>query len=101
MSTFSERLYNSRINSGLTQSEISALIPMTQSSYSRIENGFQEPNLKQLKRIAEVLNVSIDYLLNVETEFYNNQINFEIKEQIKLIYENYIAKEKSIINDEE
>ena len=74
---------------------------MTQSSYSRIENGFQEPNLSQLKRIAEVLNVSLDYLLDVETEYYNNQINADIKDQIKFIYEHYIAKEKIINDDEE
>lgn len=101
MSIFSERLYNSRTKLGLTQAEVAKLVPMTQSSYSRIENGFQEPNLSQLKRIAEVLNTSIDYLLDVNTEFYNNQINYDIKEQIKLIYENYISKEKSFEDEEE
>ena len=101
MSAFSEKLYNARIKQGLTQSDVAKLVPMTQSSYSRIENGFQEPNLSQLKRIAEVLNVSLDYLLDVETEYYNNQINADIKDQIKFIYEHYIAKEKVINDDEE
>lgn len=101
MSAFSEKLYNARIKQGLTQSDVAKLVPMTQSSYSRIENGFQEPNLSQLKRIAEVLNVSLDYLLDVETEYYNNQINADIKDQIKFIYEHYIAKEKIINDDEE
>ena len=100
MSVFSNRLYNARVKLGLTQSDVAKLIPMTQSSYSRIENGFQEPNLNQLKRIAEVLNISLDYLLDVETEFYNNQVNAEIKDQIKFIYEHYIAKEKRIDNEE-
>ena len=100
MSVFSNRLYNARVKLGLTQSDVAKLIPMTQSSYSRIENGFQEPNLNQLKRIAEVLNISLDYLLNVETEFYNNQINAEIKDQIKFIYEHYIVKEKKIDSEE-
>lgn len=100
MSVFSNRLYNARVKLGLTQSDVAKLIPMTQSSYSRIENGFQEPNLSQLKRISEVLNVSVDYLLDVETDFYNNQINAEIKEQIRFIYEHYIAKEKKIEDEE-
>lgn len=100
MSAFSEKLYNARIKQGLTQSDVAKLVPMTQSSYSRIENGFQEPNLSQLKRIAEVLNVSLDYLLDVETEYYNNQINADIKDQIKFIYEHYIAKEKHFDDDE-
>ena len=101
MSTFSERLYNARVKNGFTQSDVAKAIPMTQSSYSRIENGFQEPNLTQLKRIAEVLNTSIDYLLDVDTEFYNNQINYDVKEQIKFIYEHYISKEKHIKDDDE
>lgn len=100
MSVFSNRLYNARVKLGLTQSDVAKLIPMTQSSYSRIENGFQEPNLSQLKRIAEVLNISLDYLLDVETDFYNNQINAEIKNQIKFIYEHYIANEKKIDDEE-
>lgn len=101
MSKFSEKLYNTRVKQGLTQSEVAKLVPMTQSSYSRIENGFNEPNLTQLKRIAEVLNVSLDYLLDVDTNFYNNQINHDIKEQVKFIYENYIAKEKSFDDTQE
>lgn len=101
MSIFSERLYNARIKQGLTQGEVAKLVPMTQSSYSRIENGFHEPNLNQLKRLSEVLNTSVDYLLDVDTEFYNNQINYDIKEQIKFIYEHYISKEKNIDNEED
>lgn len=100
MSAFSEKLFNQRVKQGLTQSDVSKLVPMTQSSYSRIENGFQEPNLSQLKRIAEVLNVSLDYLLDVDTEYYNNQINADIKDQIKFIYEHYILKEKHIDDEE-
>ncbi len=86
---FSKRLYQTRLEKGLTQTEIAKLIPMIQPSYSRIESGFQEPNLNQLKRIAEVLNVSLDYLLDVNTEYYNNQVNYEIAEQVKFIYEKY------------
>ena len=96
MKVFSERLYNARIKQGLTQGEVAKLVPMTQSSYSRIENGFQEPNLTQLKRLSEVLNTSVDYLLDTNTEFFNNQINHDIKEQVKFIYEYYISKEKHI-----
>lgn len=100
MSVFSQRLYNTRIKLNLTQSEVANLIPMTQSSYSRIENGFQEPNLLQLKKLAEVLNVSIDYLLDVNTEHYNNELNKEVVEEIKIIYENYLQQKKEY-NEEE
>lgn len=100
MSVFSQRLYESRIKQNLTQGELANKIPMTQSSYSRIENGFQEPNLSQLKKISEVLNVSLDYLLDVDTRFYNNQLNADIVDQFKNIYTNYILNIKNP-NDEE
>ena len=100
MSIFSQRLYDTRSRLGLTQGEVANLIPMTQSSYSRIENGFQEPSLAQLKKLGEVLNVSIDYLLDVNTSFYNNQLNQEMVEQIKLIYESYLAKKKDYDDEE-
>lgn len=72
MSEFSKRLYEARMKLGYTQDEVSKKINVTQSSYSRMEHGTQEPNLSQLKKIGEVLNVSIDYLLDCDTCFYNN-----------------------------
>ena len=96
MEKFSKRLYEARIKLGYTQAEVAGLINVTQSSYSRMEHGLQEPNLKQLKKIGEVLNVSLDYLLDLDTDFYNNQVNKEVKEQVKLIYEKYISQEKTI-----
>lgn len=100
MSIFSQRLYECRIKQNLTQGELANKIPMTQSSYSRIENGFQEPNLSQLKKISEVLNVSLDYLLDVDTKFYNNQLNEDLVNQFKQLYENYISNTKKSNNEE-
>lgn len=100
MSVFSQRLYDTRIKLNLTQNEVANLIPMTQSSYSRIENGFQEPSLPQLKKLAEVLNVSVDYLLDVNTEYYNNELNKEVVDQIKYIYENYLQRKKDFDEEE-
>lgn len=100
MSVFSQRLYDTRIKLHLTQNEVANLIPMTQSSYSRIENGFQEPSLPQLKKLAEVLDVSVDYLLDVNTEYYNNELNKEVVDQIKYIYENYLQQKKDFDEEE-
>ncbi len=92
MSIFSQRLFQARNSSGLTQTEIAEKIPMTQPSYSRIENGFQEPNLNQLRRIAEVLDISLDFLLNANTEYYNNQRNSEIAAKIFELYKTYFSE---------
>ena len=36
---------------------------ISQPSYIRYENGTSEPTLENLKKIADVLDVSVDYLL--------------------------------------
>ncbi len=49
----------------LSQSSVAKLIPMNQSNYSKIERDLQEPNLEQLKRICQILNIDPRYLLEL------------------------------------
>ena len=66
--TFGDKIKNLREEMDLTQTQIAQLIPMNQSNYSKIERDQQEPDLKQLKRIAEILGVSADYLLGIKND---------------------------------
>lgn len=78
---FHIKLKNYREDKDLTQKQVADLIPMNQSNYSKIESGTQEPNLQQLTRIAEILEVSIDDLLDINhQELVEKKIN-EIKEE--------------------
>jgi transcriptional regulator with XRE-family HTH domain len=63
--TFGEKLRDFRKDKDLSQKELAALIPMNQSNYSKIELDKQEPSLFQLKRIAEILEISVDKLLDI------------------------------------
>ena len=60
-----EKIRNAREDMDLSQQDIASLIPMNQSNYSKIERGIQEPNLEQLKRICQILNLDPRYLLNL------------------------------------
>lgn len=66
--TFGEKLKNLREYMDLTQTQVAEMIPMNQSNYSKIERGLQEPDLQQLKRIAEIFCVSADYLLDIKND---------------------------------
>lgn len=66
--TFGERIKNLREELEMTQSRVAELIPMNQSNYSKIERDQQEPDLLQLKRIAEIFGVSADYLLDIKSD---------------------------------
>ncbi len=76
-----------REDADLSQKEISAMIPMNQSNYSKIERNVQEPNLFQLKRIAEILHIDLNRLFEIEdeTDPYAKDIIFARK--IKKVYE--------------
>ena len=60
-----EKIRNKREDMDLSQQDIATLIPMNQSNYSKIERGLQEPNLDQLRRICQILNLDPRFLLGV------------------------------------
>ena len=66
-----EKIRGAREDMDISQIEMSRLIPMNQSNYSKIERDVQEPNLEQLKRICQILKLDPRYLLNLgEFEFF-------------------------------
>ena len=60
-----EKIRNAREDMDLSQRDIANLIPMNQSNYSKIERDIQEPNLDQLRRICQILNLDPRYLLSL------------------------------------
>lgn len=60
-----EKIRNAREDMDMLQSDMAKLIPMNQSNYSKIERNIQEPNLEQLRRICQILNLDPRYLLDI------------------------------------
>jgi len=61
----SERLKECRVRRGLQQDELARLLNTTSSTMSRIENGKKQPDPEMIIMIAELFNVSTDYLLGL------------------------------------
>lgn len=61
--TIHERLRKARKTSGLSQSELAARVKVKPPLISHFENGKRAPSLLSLRRLADALDVSIDYLL--------------------------------------
>lgn len=57
------RIKKLRTESGRTQTNVSTLLGIEQSYYSKIELGKQEVSLSNMIKIAELYNVSIDYIV--------------------------------------
>lgn len=50
----------------LTQRQVAAALEISQPSYIRYENGGAEPNIEKLVKLADLFDVSLDYLLGRE-----------------------------------
>lgn len=61
----SERLKECRLKRGLQQEELARLLKTNASTMSRIENGKKQPDPEMIIMIAELFNVSTDYLLGL------------------------------------
>ena len=57
------RIKELRIEKGETQIKVSTILGIEQSYYSKIELGKHELSTKDLIRIAEYFNVSLDYIV--------------------------------------
>lgn len=57
------RITEARVSHGLSQAELAEEAGVTPAAISQIENGHRVPTIPVLHRIANVLGVSIDYLM--------------------------------------
>jgi transcriptional regulator with XRE-family HTH domain len=93
-----QRLKQSREKLGLTQESLAELVNLSVRNITRYENGESQPTADNLASMARVLNVSVDYLVNLSDspsplgELSNNEKkalgawrNGDIREAIKVI----------------
>ena len=65
---FNENLRYAREQKGLSQKDVAEKIGVAKSTYSLYESGNREPNVQTIKKISDVLNVSADDLLGINSE---------------------------------
>ena len=109
---FAVRLKELRKQAHLTQVEFAKRLGIGQSSYADWERGKKKPTQENLVKIAQVLNVSIDYLVgnseeksdeldNIELLFRMNSHGFseEEKEIFKKELIEFMEERKKIFKD--
>lgn len=60
---FFENLKILRKQSNLTQRKIAEMLDVSERAYQHYEGGTREPNIEKLIKLADIFNVSIDYLV--------------------------------------
>lgn len=63
MDIFRKNIYELRKLNHFTQREVAQRLGISQPSYIRYENGSAEPTLENLVKIADLYDVSVDFLL--------------------------------------
>lgn len=99
MSIMGERIAFARVSKNLTQKELSTLVNVSESTLARFEKGMREPRASTVISIAQVLNVSCDYLMGLTDvlEPYTLLGSDKIKNDIGKIFE---SAEKLLKQDE-
>lgn len=62
------RLKEARKRSAMTQQQVADSLGISRSSYTNIENGKRDPDTRTLRRLADLFEVSADYLLGLTDE---------------------------------
>lgn len=65
---FNKNLKLAREQKGLSQKDVAEKIGVAKSTYSLYESGNREPNVQTIKKISDVLGVSADELLGINSE---------------------------------
>lgn len=64
-----DRIREARLNSGLNQKDVARLLNISQSSYSRMEQGVISPDCAQIRVLSGLYDLSILWLLGMPNYF--------------------------------
>lgn len=74
MAKFASIIKNLRIERGITQEQLAALLKISRSTVGMYETGSREPDFETLEAIADIFNVDMDYLMGRSTQERRNPI---------------------------
>lgn len=88
---FSQRLKELRKEKNLTQVELGSMLNYGYTAIANYENGRNHPSLKDIIRIANIFDVSVDYLIGNSDVRYMGRKNLWYKKIIKQLKEKNIS----------
>ena len=90
--TFGEKIEKARTAKNLSRKELAALLDMTVPAIRNWEMNLSRPKQKEVyDKIAEVLDISIDYLIT-------NNVDKTIDQRLKLLEQELISTQKELQN---
>lgn len=96
---FSERIKALRKQAKLTQVDVAEKLGISQPAYASWERGVKRPTQENLVKIAQILNVSIDYLVGNSDEKKENELD-NVELLFRLNSKGLTEEEKEIFKKE-
>ncbi|WP_432408864.1 helix-turn-helix domain-containing protein [Wukongibacter sp. M2B1] len=95
MSKFNERLRELRKDSDMTQAQLGELLNISHSTINRYESGMHEPDINAINKLANIFEVTTDYLLG-RTNIKEMSIleGDEVPEELRAIGIDYMEVDK-------
>ena len=97
---FSERLKDLRKQARLTQVDVAEKLGISQPAYASWERGAKKPTQDNLVKIAQILNVSVDYLVGNSDEENTNKELEDIELLFRMNSNGLTDEEKEIFRKE-
>jgi len=92
-----ERLKRERERKGLKQNRVSKILGIHNSTLAKYESGEREPDNETLNKLAELYEVSVDWLLGRTQQ--DNTINDQAKNDVLKSYTRLPQHKRKIIDD--
>jgi len=90
---FTQRLFQARKLRELNQEELANKAGLASSAISHFESGSRKPSFENLRKLADALDVSIDFLMGRSTSLSGNQAQ---KAEIFRDYENLTDDDREL-----
>lgn len=89
-----KRLKPLRQLNGMSREELAAKLEVSFSTIANYEQGVREPNFKTLRKLSEIFNVTVDYLIENEYAATKNDLLVQVERMVEAEHDM-----KAIIND--
>lgn len=90
------KLKKARENKRLTQQQVADLLGVSNGAISGYERNYRDPDTETLKRLAELYDVSVDYLTGMVVK--QNQAVYSTNSNEKIIIEEKLKLADAILN---
>lgn len=96
-----ERIKKLRKKNKITQKQLSIILGVSQSAIASWEKGMRRPSTNYISKLSKLFGVSIDYLINGETEESYSSIDGLNGLFRKTVSKNNLSKEKEKMLEED